>query len=265
MYLVEKLQCMPEPFQSVSPSGLQWNSMSMPYFSRQAQEQVARHPDLVGGPLRALAEHLEFPLALRHFGVDAFVVDAGREAEVEVLLDDLAGDVADVLVADAGVVRALRRRVSLLREAERTAVLVEEVLLLEAEPGALVVQDGGAAVRRMRRDAVRHHHFAHHQRAVGAGGIGIDRDRLEHAVRRVALGLHGRRTVEAPQRQLVERRELVELLDLRLAAQIGDGRIAVQPDVLELELRHSGLSKLVRGIGLRAGHAPANRPNLYAH
>jgi hypothetical protein len=32
MYLVEKLQCMPEPFQSVSPSGLQWNSMSMPYF-----------------------------------------------------------------------------------------------------------------------------------------------------------------------------------------------------------------------------------------
>ena len=32
-YVVEKLACMPEPFQSVSPNGLQWYSISMPYFS----------------------------------------------------------------------------------------------------------------------------------------------------------------------------------------------------------------------------------------
>ncbi len=52
-------------------------------------QEVAGDPHLIGGGLGALAEDLEFPLALGHFGVDAFVVDAGREAEIEVLLDDL--------------------------------------------------------------------------------------------------------------------------------------------------------------------------------
>ena len=172
--------------------------MSMPYFSRQPQQQVAGHPHFVGGLLGALAEDLEFPLALRHFGVDAFVVDAGGEAEVEMLLDDLAGDRADVLIADAGVIRALRRRIAAVREAERTAVLVEEVFLLEAEPGAGIVEDGGALVGRVRGDAVRHHDFAHHQRAVGARAVRIDRDRLQHAIRAAAFRLHGRASRRNP-------------------------------------------------------------------
>ena len=139
---------MPEPFQSVSPSGLQWILDVDAVLLGQPLHQVAGHPHFVGGRLGALAEDLEFPLALRHFGVDAFVVDAGGEAEVEMLLDDLAGDVADIPVADAGVVRALRRRIAAAGEAERTAVLVEEVFLLEAEPGAVIVEDGRALVRR---------------------------------------------------------------------------------------------------------------------
>src|SRR6185503_4754734 len=101
----------------------------------ESQHEVAGHPHLVGGLLGALAENLELPLALRHFGVDALVVDAGGETEVEMLFHDLAGGITDVLIADAGIVRALRGGVTADREAERTTVLVEEIFLLEAEPG----------------------------------------------------------------------------------------------------------------------------------
>ena len=164
----------------------------------QAQHQIAGHPHFICGLFGALAENLEFPLALGDLGVDAFVVDAGGEAEVEMLFHHLAGDVADVLVADAGVIRSLRRGITARREAERTAVLVEEIFLLVAEPGALVVENGGALVGGMRGLAIRHHHFAHHQHAVGAPAVRINRDRLQHAVGAVALGLHGRASVKAP-------------------------------------------------------------------
>jgi hypothetical protein len=86
-------------------------------FFGQPLHQVTGHPHLIGGFLGALAEDLEFPLALRDFGIDAFVVDAGGEAEVEMLLDDLAGDVTDVGIADAGVIRTLRCGIATGREA----------------------------------------------------------------------------------------------------------------------------------------------------
>jgi len=90
------------------------------------------------------------------------VVDPGSETLLEVLLDDLAGDRADILVADSGVVPTLRGRVALFGETERTAVLIKEIFLLKPEPGTIVVEDGCAFVGRMRGLAIGHHDLAHH-------------------------------------------------------------------------------------------------------
>ena len=207
----------------------------------QAQQQVAGDPHFVGGASGALAEDLEFPLALGDFRVDAFVVDAGEQAEVEMLFDDLAGNVADVVVADAGVIGTLRSGIAICREAERTAVLVEEVFLLEAEPRAGIVEDGRAGVGHVRR-AIGVHDFAHHKRAVLAGAVGEHGDRLQHAIGIMAFGLLGRAAVKTPQRQFLDLRKFGEVLELRLAAQIRDRLVAIQPDILELIFRHFSLS-----------------------
>ncbi len=159
---------------------------------------------------------------------------------------------ADVLVADARVVLALRRReAAARREAERSALDVEEVLLLEAEPRVRVVRDRRAAVARMRRP-VGQEHLAHHEGAVLAGRVGEDRDRLEHAVGVAAVRLPRRAAVEAPERELLERREPVELHDLRLAPQVRNGLVAVEPDVLELELLHQIILPVAGAATVRA-------------
>jgi hypothetical protein len=76
------------------------------------------------------------------------VVDAGSQAELKVLFNDVAGDVAHVLVAHAAIVRELRnRRITVLREAQWPAVAIEEVFLFETNPQVRVVLDGGAVVR----------------------------------------------------------------------------------------------------------------------
>src|SRR4029453_10021411 len=90
----------------------------------EAEHQVARDPELVGGALGAPTEDLELPLPLRDLGVDALDSDAGLDAQVDVLIDDLPRDVAHVLEADAGVVLALRRREAFLRDPERPPVPV---------------------------------------------------------------------------------------------------------------------------------------------
>src|SRR4029453_11097045 len=208
----------------------------------EAEHQVPRDPELVGGALGALTEDLELPLSLRDLRVDALDRDPGLDAEVDVLVDNLPRDVAHVLEADAGVVLALRRGKAFLREPERRAVPVEEVLLLEAEPRVRVVRDRGAAVRRMRRP-VGQQHLAHDEVGAAPRGVGEERNRLEEAVRARAFRLARRAAVEVPARQLVEGRLRLEVDEFRLAAQVRNGLEAVQPDVLELVL-HPGSSCL---------------------
>jgi len=131
------------------------------------------------------------------------VVDTGSETLLEVLLDDLAGDRADILVADAGIVPALRSRITLFGETKRAAVFIEEILLLKPEPGTVVVEDGCAFVGRMRGLAIGHHDLAQHQHAVGARRVREDPDRLEDAVGTAAFRLHRRASVKAPEWKFV--------------------------------------------------------------
>src|ERR1044072_9558619 len=66
--------------------------------------------------------------------------------------------------------------------------------------------------------------------------MGAERDRPEEAVVAPAVGLAPRAPLKVPERQRLERRLRLEVDDLRLAAQVRNGLVAVEPDVLELEL-----------------------------
>ena len=202
-------------------------------FLAKALEQVAGDPDLVRGTLGAFSENLELPLAFGDLGVDALVIDAGREADVEVLVDDGAGDAADIRVTHTAVILTLRIRIATGREAERKAVFHEEILLLESEPRGLLIEDGRAGVGRMRGLAVRHHDFAHDDGAVLAGGVRIDGHWLEHAVGAAALGLACRTAVESPHRELLELGERGELLDLGFSTDVRNRCVSVQPEVFQ--------------------------------
>ncbi len=86
---------------------------------------------------------------------------------------------------------------AVLREAERTSILIKEIFLLEADPEIRIVYDRGARVGRVRR-AIRVHHFVQHDIPVFAAGIGIERHRFQNAVGAFAFGLHRGAAVKTP-------------------------------------------------------------------
>lgn len=102
--------------------------------------------------------YLEFPLRRHHLGVGPRDLHAGIEAGSVVSLDDLAAD--HLIGADAAVIGALRTGEAVLRPTKRPAIEIQEsVLLLDAEPGILVL-DGfhrlvrNASLVRLRRRLV---------------------------------------------------------------------------------------------------------------
>ena len=103
---------------------------------RDAVEQPAGDPQLVGDLRRGHGADLELPLAGHDLGVDAGEVEAGLQAGVEVGLDDVTA--VDLVGADAAVVAALGGREAAEGEAVGATVLEERVLLLDAEDRLLV-------------------------------------------------------------------------------------------------------------------------------
>src|SRR4051812_26752852 len=79
-------------------------------------------------------------------------------------------------------------------------------------------------------------HLAHDEAATVARRVGEERNRLEEAVRAGAVRLACRAAVEVPQRKLFEGRLLLEVDDLRLAAEVRHRLVAAEPYVLELDL-----------------------------
>ncbi len=200
-------------------------------------QQIARDPSLVASGPRALRETLELPLPRGHFGVDAFDVEARFEAEVEMLLDDLASK--GVRGSHGAVIRALRSGKATCRESKReiSVRIPQEVLLLEAEPEIVVVILDRRPGVRFVRGPVGVQHFGHHQKRVEPPRVGEDRDGLQQTIRRATGGLLCRASVERPHGAVLEATAEVSQ-NFGFATQALSRMIPVQPDVLQFRFCH---------------------------
>ena len=117
-----------------------------PVFFAKTFKEISGDPQFIGSLFRAFAKDLEFPLPLGHLGVDALMVNAGIKTDIQMFLYDLAGEIADVFIADPGVVGTLWSRVATFGKTERTTFLIQEIFLLEAEPAVGVVENSSPVV-----------------------------------------------------------------------------------------------------------------------
>jgi len=84
--------------------------------------------------------------------------------------------------------------------------------------------------------------LAHDEKAVLAGDVRIERDRLEQDVRALALRLLRGAAVEAPLRDVVELQlGDIAIDDLGLGTKGRKGRVTVEPDVFQFEFGHVGM------------------------
>jgi len=105
-----------------------------------ADKEIASHPEMVAhGDAFARAD-LELPLGGHDFSVDTTDVDAGVKAGTIVGFDKVACE--NFAGTSTAVVRALRAGETTFRPSKRSAIDVEEgVLLLESEPGNFVFSE----------------------------------------------------------------------------------------------------------------------------
>ena len=199
-----------------------------------AVEQPAGKPQLVTDLRRRQRADLELPLAGHDLGVDAGDCEAGRDAGVEVGLDDRAAE--DFVGADAAVVATLGGREAAVGEAEGAGAArrrctpapgrtsTRRPLPCRRSPLQRARVLVGWGVMSMSRTSQRTSLLSPPRNRVRA-----DVDRLEHAVRTLARRLVGRRAVETPDRRL-----LAVLHHLGLGAKLCCRDRAVNPDVFGL-------------------------------
>jgi hypothetical protein len=204
----------------------------------EAKQEETCHPDFVCSALGTFSKYLEFPLAFCHFSIDAFVIDSGVEAEIQVDVCNLASNSSDVFVSDTAVVFTLWVGVAAFGETERHAVFHHEILLFKTEPSAWVVSNAGTGVGGV-WGSVGKHDFTHDEHTILTSAVRVASNWFEHTIGVAAVCLLGGGAIEAPVRKLVNGGEFIEFLHHTLSAEVLDGLIAVKPYVIESVFSHS--------------------------